>query len=419
MRRRLLMKCLFTLSLVATAALGAGCWDRIEVQTLAFVTEAGIDPAVETEENPFGWESVELSVRVANTASAQDSGTGASSTSLGALVVGRGVSPLDALNDIQSASGRIIYVAHNRAAVVSSQLAQAGRMTEVIDFFDRSRQARRSAYLLVADGLSAREVISLGSQLSDQESSAIFELARFNHRTRGMPIVTINDFIVRATQEGVDPIAIRVSAAPMLTSPAESGSSEPQGGPSAAGGRQVEIAGAALFRKDVLVGYLDEDATRGLLWARGDLSSGSVNVPCPAVTEKSFGFLVRRSSGAVTIETDPELRGKVTITMEGDFVGLSCPGGGYKSTSQAVQVAQERLKARVEESVRAAIAKSQQLQADPFGFGAALMRKEYGVWRRVKERWYDTVWPELPVDIEIKVDIRRPGLVGPPYQVDR
>lgn len=412
----------FLLCILIISLLLSGCWDRREVETLAFVTASGIDQAPGDPENPFGWKELELSVRVANAGETGGGDPGAGSGTSGAgspgtVIVGHGVTPWDAFLDIQSASGRIMYVAHNRVVVISSDIAKDGHMREVIDFFDRSRQARRSGYILVADGLPARDVVGRESPIADRASSGLYELVRFNHSMRGMPQVTLNDFIVRATLEGIDPIAGRVGAVPKGSPSASSERANDGGGSDSK--RTVALTGLALFRGDLLVGFLDEEETRGALWAMGKISSGFVNVPCPNAPSQSYVFEVQRSSGAISIQIEPELRGKVQITMEGGLGDLACPAGGFNTTTSAIQVAHVRLKERVLASVEGAIHKAQTLQSDPFGFGADFLRKNHREWREIKDRWHESIWPQLPVDIELNVDIRRPGLVGSPYKVSR
>ena len=52
-------------------------------------------------------------------------------------------------------------------------------------------------------------------------------------------------------------------------------------------------------------------------------------------------------------------------------------------------------------------------QADIFGFGALVRRSYPEVWRQVKENWHE-IFSKLPVDIEVKPQVRRVGLTNSP-----
>ena len=404
-----------------------GCWDRREVESLAFVTATGIDLDDATDPGVTGIRAADTTrfrivVEIANAGGGGGTDPGASGARAGVsqptmLGFGVGVTPFDALQDIQAGLGRTLFVAHNRVVVVSAEIPRNQKLPQVFDYFERSPQARGNALLVFADGIPAAEVIAATAPVSGRSGSALYDLIQTTHTEHGTPLVTIREFLVRSSLEGIDPIAGRIVRGTRTAA----GGAEGAGslGPVPQAVPPVRLSGVALFRGDTYVGSLDEAETKGLLWAIGQVKDSFIDVPCPGAPEHSFTYLVQRSSGKVSLTLQPALRGRIAIVMEGRLADVECPRTAFDVTTASVDDAHAQLKRRIEESVRGAVDKTQRLGVDPFGFGAALHRNAPERWHEVRDEWFDTIWPRLPVDIEVTVDIRRPGLVGPGSNVNR
>ena len=400
--------------LLTSLLLTSGCWDRREVETLAFVTAVGLDLA-EGGPNHLGWKPIDLSVQVAATSSPEagsgifGGGSGASAGT-GVVVTARGYSSFDALTEVQNMVARQIYVAHNRVIVVSEDLARSD-MRRVLDFFDRNRQPRRTATLVIAKDITARDAISAFFPLAQRQGEGLYEMIQVNARQRSTANVSLHEFLTAVSLEGVDPFVGAVQPIPNTAlTPADPAVS--------AGKLRVSYAGIALFQRDRLVGFLDETEGRGLLWAIGKSGITHIRFPCPGAPGDVIVVEILRSKGVVRTEASPEIRGVVEVTAEGMVIDASCASGLERtpdSVDEIHNLAAEELKSEVE----AAVSRAKELQSDPFGFGAALFRKHPRLWNDVKEMWYSAVWPNMPVDVKISFDIRRPGLVGGPYTADR
>lgn len=406
-------------ALLIVPLLLAGCWDRAEVETLAFITATGID-LVPPHSGAGTPPRIELTARVMNTAgsatSGSSSGVGGERNLPSVVVTGRGVTTWDALYDMQKTLGWTLFVAHNRVVVLASEVPRSGQMRRVMDFFDRARQTRRNAYLLVADGSSAAEIIDGYSPLTGPDHSDLHGLVLTSYEQRGTPLVTINDFLIRLALEGVDPIAGRIRLTSSTTSPS-TGQGMPEAEQSPGNNSPAEISGVALFQGDRLVGFLDEEPSHGLLWATNRSTGGMIAAPCPREPDLFFFYVIQRASARLSIQTHPELRGRISIIMEGIMGDIECTAGGFRTDTKELRRIEDELTRIVHKWVQEAVDKAQELHADPFGFGAALMRRDYRLWQQVKDHWHDTVWAGLPVDVDATVYVRRSGIVGTPYEV--
>lgn len=403
-------------ALVAIVLLMTGCWDRREVETLAFVTSTGID--LDDSANPDQDPMIELTLEIANAGLGGGAGPSAAAPGEGGtqpttVRTGRGPTPLDALLDVQANSGRTIFIAHNRVIVLAADIPRRRELARVLDYFDRSGEARGTSFLAVADGVPAREVIHAIAPFTGRSGSILADAIRVSHAERGTPMVTLRQFLILSSLEGIDPVLPRIVRDPLAPDGPEPPDAHSEGGfpPRLS----VRLEGAALFRGDHMVGALDEIETKGLMWATSQLHDAYVDVPCPTDERSLFVLSIQRSHGRLSLELEPALRGRIHVVMEGRLIDVQCPREDFDVTSAGIAAAQAHLKDRIEQSIRRAVQKSQALGADPFGFGAELHRRAPKLWREVEERWYDTLWPALPVDIAVEVDIRRSGLVMESY----
>lgn len=90
-----------------------------------------------------------------------------------------------------------------------------------------------------------------------------------------VPKVTLNDFLVRLTSKSSHPFATAIEVFSEEKQEEQGGDKE---------GKMVlrlRAGGTAVFKKDKLVGWLDNAETRGLLWVLGKVQSGILVVPAP------------------------------------------------------------------------------------------------------------------------------------------
>lgn len=392
----------------------AGCWDRQEVDTLAFITATAVDARPGETKDGSDDSYFELSMHIIDPATESAGGIMEKDSSAGnvagVVVSAKGLTPLDAHYNFQAQLPRVAFFAHNRVIIIAEELARSDVLSRIVDFFDRGRQSRRSAFVAIAQDIAAREVLAAGFPLEPSSGEGLAQVIRINHQTVAAPAVTLNDFLVDVSLEGIDPIAGRIRPVRKAdASPSRQGSDVLEG---------ARYSGVALFRGDRLVGWLDEPETRGLLWATGRANAAYVNITCPDSPTNLLTLEIVRASGKIDVQTTPELRGRIRLIAEGHLADVECPGG-FRRSSEGVSETNDRLAAVMENNIKGALEKTKSLGTDPFGFGAAIMRADPALWQQVRERWYDSIWPELPVDIEITATVRRPGLISSPYEVRR
>ncbi len=268
----------FLLVSVVACALFAcpGCWSRIEIEQMSFVSMIGVDRAT-------GGVYVTFQVVVP---SALARGPGGTSAGQGPAVVVTGLRARtisEALREFGEMSPRQVRLKQLNAIVFGEELAAAG-LAPYLDFFGRYWELRRSIWVLVARG-QAREILEKGRPALERVPSTgvRFLLARRPVFTATRPMTRLGEFLGMLATTGREPLATMVALAPGREAAGEGSAGAGSIGAAAARGaeekRELALRGAAAFRKDKLLGFLGPKEARGVLWVWGKVRGGITTVP--------------------------------------------------------------------------------------------------------------------------------------------
>jgi len=163
------------------------------------------------------------------------------------------------------------------------------------------------------------------------------------------------------------------------------------------------IAGTAVFRDDRMIGTLNQQKTRGLMWLRDEIKFSVVTLsPEEADGFISFYLLRSRTKWLPRIEGD-RWSMTVEITTEDDVVenttslDLLDP-----EVTRALEAELEReIVRRIELTLKQV---QQEMKVDIVGFAEIFHRRYPREWRKVQDRW-DEKFPEVEVRVEVDAKI--------------
>ncbi|WP_276353316.1 Ger(x)C family spore germination protein [Cohnella caldifontis] len=261
-------KTAFWLGIFILFPLLGGCWSRIEVNDIAIVTAAGLDQG----ERGNVRLSLMLAVpRLIGTGSAQGGGESKIENDAAWVVTEEGSDLMDTYRKLQEKLPRQIFFSHCRVIVLGSSLASRS-VTPYLDFFERYRESQLKSYLVVSK-TSAEDVLAFKSKFEKLPS----EVLREELKRELIPSVRLVDFLNALMSEGDAPFAPVVE---IKKSAAGSG-----------GVDSLAVTGVAVFRGDRMVGRLNDEEGRGVMWVRKMVHEGVVTVEFPheGEPEKSAG----------------------------------------------------------------------------------------------------------------------------------
>ncbi len=307
-----------------------------------------------------------------------------------------------AIRNLAQFTSRRIMWAHNNAVFVGEELARED-ITPVVDFFTRNQELRMRTWMVVARGARAETLVAAKTGMEPIPANTISALFRYGQlpgeSVRTDVASVAEAFLAADTEPVISAMSLRPEALPEGDRQGDKG-----------GRDQVQLRGTAVFRHNRLVGFVDTDAGRGLLWLRGEMRNAVVSIPCPDRGGKKITIEIRTPTSKVssTIRAGkPEffVQAKADgILMEQD---CSTPRMGMQ---QLEEYAETEFARRIEENVRAALRALQgELRADAAKFGHQVHAEHPEWWAANKERWRD-LFPTVKVTVAVTVDVPKMGL---------
>jgi spore germination protein KC len=309
---------------------------------------------------------------------------------------------------------RPIFWQHMRVLIISEDLARTN-LASIVDYLDRVAAFRRKMLLLVTPG-KARDALALEEPVEKLSGQAIYNLARegFKHSQAYYPS-DINDFLKALSIKGIEPVLARLE----INRP-----KEPE--PTPAIDKQddnkgelpetLEMSGSAVFKTEKMVGWLNSEETKGLLWVRGKAKNVMLVLKYPGSKDKEE--LISIISQRVNSSIRPELiNGKLQMTVdiktEGRISGQSFTTRD-PSKPENIKLLDQQYAGSIKRQVRQALTRAQgKYNADVFGFGLAVSRKYPKLWKGLGPKW-DDQFRRLGVNIKVTAYIRRMGLTLKP-----
>lgn len=388
MRRMLRLLPLVAIMLV----LLPGCWSRRELNDLAITLGVAIDKK---------GEQYEVTVQVVNPqemAAKKSSGTNTPVT----MYHETGNTILETIRRLTTHTPRKIYLSHLRILVISEELAREG-LRNVLDLFARDHELRTDFYVIVARGTSAATMLSILEPQEKVSANYLYETLEVSQKnwspTTG---IFLDELLSDLMSRGKDVALTGVRVSGNL----EAGTSM-ENLKSSQGRAHLRYSSIGVFREDKLLGWLNEGESRGYNFIINKVKNTVGEVECPdggsAVVE-----LIRSKTDMKGVIRDGKPEIDLTVSAEGSVGEVACRIDLTKEQSlrELEKTGTAKLKKRMEQALRKA---QEQFHADIFGFGDEIRRADPKMWERIKDQWRDSVFPELPVNISIKMKIRRTG----------
>ena len=178
--------------------------------------------------------------------------------------------------------------------------------------------------------------------------------------------------------------------------------------------KHVKLSGGAVFNKDKLKGFLNEEETNGYRWVTGEIEDGAITIPSILEEGKFVTVIVDKASARII----PKVYGdQISFTIEVEEKGSLSEQQEtveFRDNSHIkdyLQKLEDENKKIIEEEVNQAIEVAQQdFQTDILGFGRALNKDYPKKWNEVKDNW-EEIFPNVPYTVNVKVNLLNTGLV--------
>jgi spore germination protein KC len=272
-----------------------GCFDRHELEQQAFVTSIAVDKA------PGGM--VDCTFRIAlpvNTAGGGSANTGKTPQAGTTPVTYRARSITEAMALANTSVERVLTFTHLTSVIIGEDLAKDG-ISQQLQPLVRYREFRRTVMLAVCKGKGRDFLMAEQPMLERSPARMADALVQVGGASGLIPGDRLHDFLTALQSPHEAPMAscVAINSAVESDPEGKNGVQENNlsfeaGSIRRAGGNPVEWAGAAVFRGDRLVGYLNARETILLQLLRGQLRRTKLEFQDPQDPAKTIGIFLRR-----------------------------------------------------------------------------------------------------------------------------
>ncbi|MBE4907334.1 Ger(x)C family spore germination protein [Bacillus luteolus] len=371
------------------------CWSRNELTELAIVSGMAIDK--EDEEYL-------LTVQVVNPG--EIAGKTFSSRLPVTTYKATGRSIFESLRKISKESAKRLYFSHLRMVVISEEQAKSG-ISKILDLMSRDHEFRTDFYTVISKDVKASDTLNILTAIEKNPANKVFTSLEISHSYWAPTLgVKLDNLISELTQQGDNPV---------LTGIIVKGNKEI--GKTLSNVEKTETPASliidhfAVFKGDKLVGWLNEDESKGHNYITDKVES---TVAVVDWEDGNITFEVRDTQtkvDAVIEDSKPKIQVKVTTEVNVGEVQAKID----LLNENIIEQLEEELNRNKVSKMNQAVEKAKELKTDIFGFGEVIHREDPKLWNQIKDKWNDEGFVNLTVDIKSDTNIRRLGSTNEPF----
>ncbi|MCU6791853.1 Ger(x)C family spore germination protein [Paenibacillus sp. WQ 127069] len=365
----------------------SGCWDRTEINDLAFVTGTALDL---TDDG-----NILCTLQIAIPSSAEGGMSGGESGNKFFVIAVEGKNGNDIHHKLQKKSSRRLLYSHRSVVFLSERMAKHG-IDNLLDIFTHDPRNRLKTYLMVVKGGEARNILQLNSPLKQVPIETV----------RGMEVsgediaVTLRDFFIAYGSEGVHPVVGVVEP--------EIHSNDPHK-------QIIRVAGAGVFKDLKLAGLLDVNETSlGLMWVTDKLKVGYITANLPK-ENGAVGMVLTHADRKIITQTQHDSV-QFRIQLEGQGILDENTTALDINEPKDLKLIKKALEDEAKKQVQNFIFKIQKkYKVDSVGFGQEIYKNYPDKWDIWKNQW-DMRFPESEISIEVNLTIKGAGMVHSSFE---
>jgi spore germination protein KC len=369
-----------------------GCWNRRELNDLAVSVAMGIDKQ---------GKQIVLSDQVLIPQAISGKEGGASFIAPVVLFQTRGYGIQETARKMTKRSTRKIYVGQLQILILGEELAKEG-LAKVLDHITRDHEYRKDFYVAVARGSKAQDILEVFTALEKTPATKLKSALDVSSKVWGeTSAIKIDDLISAVISKGKEAVLTGITLEGNRSFINKKQNAEKIAAPV----KQI-FSNLAVFKKDKLVGWLNEQESIGYNYTQKNIKSTSVLLTCPNDSNKKITVeILRTKNDTKVVMKDGKPVIHLNIKTEGVISDAQCNMDFTKpsSISQVEQLTNNKIQKSISMSVHTL---QRQYKSDIFGFGEEVERKSPKYWEDVKNNWNE-VFSGIQVNIQVESQIRQ------------
>lgn len=374
-----------------------GCWDMTELNTIGIVYAVGFE-----KDNHSN--NIKCTVQVLRPGTFKKDS--ASKEAPIEIATSKGKTVAEAVENMSNEFDRKIIFSQNKVIIIDSKLARKG-ILPILDYFKRDYAIRNRQWIVIAKKGRIQDLLSTKHGISNVQGASLEDIITMGKFSSSATSINLVDFYKTVSEDGINPVA---SVARTVKQP-----SLPFGETTKYQSKGIQISGTAVFKSDKLVGYLDDNETRGFNWITGEFAGGIVTIPAVNDNKKHISIRITYIKSTVVpkiVKGNPLFNIKI---LEKGYI-QQIEDDSDTSTDDTIKKLQNEEKKIINKEIKVALDKIQHdLKSDIVGFGRSLSKKYPNEWDKIKKDW-DKKFPQAKYTVTAGVIIKGQGLMFKPIK---
>jgi spore germination protein KC len=309
----------------------------------------------------------------------------------------------EALQKRMSIGSRVNYTSQLKVLVIGENLAREG-INEFMDYLSRSSDLEPTFYIVISKNKTAAQLLNTMSPIEKSPADTIYSSIQTLVKTKGTVLATTtDDLLMNITNEGEE---VKLTGIELLEEQKKEQSEDAQ---KKAPKTILKTNSISAFHNDKLIGWLSEDASKGLVMILNKTKSTVISVPCPKNPKRKLAMEIVHTKTKVKgfVKNDhPEIRLKVRSELninESQCKDLDITNP--EDIQKLNVLSQQEIKRILSVTLLFA---QKKYKTDILQFGRAIYRGDMEYWAKNKTNW-DRMFINLPVTIQSEVKISFTG----------
>ncbi|ERK30031.1 Ger(x)C family spore germination protein [Clostridium intestinale] len=291
--------------------------------------------------------------------------------------------------------GKKLYWSHSKSIIISEDIARDG-ISGILDWYSRDAETRTDARILVSKENTAKEVLKSKPVTENYTSFELSKLLKNEDTLSNIPVVDLWDILDTLAQDGLSTWLPTVKINKNNDD------------------NILQVDGSAIFSKDKLIGCIDENSTKNILFAKDKVNGGLLVLDKESESTITFEIFKNKTTIKPSIEN-----GNLQFNIYTDTtVSLDEIQSDYEFyTEEGKNELENELSDMLQKSIYSSIKRIQsEYGADILGFGAKLNEDNPATWNDVKDDW-DKIFKTLTISVNSKVNIKNSAVTSKPIKV--
>ncbi len=360
--------------------LTTACWDKVEIEKRAFVLGIGLDKSEEEGQIDVTYQ-IALPNEIYGAESSGEKKTAWNITTTTPVTV-------RAEKHLSAQINKVIDTEHAKVIIIGEKLAEEGIGT-YMDFFIRDISVRRAIEILVVEG-KAKDILKINPPIAKNTSDYISDIIIQNEKNSHRIITEIDLLhLVKSLRRETDFLL------PRLVGDKE----------------KVTLSGAAIFKKDKMVGTISSNDIKSVKWLTNDISKGTMIFEDVGDLKGKVVFEIRRGKTKIKpLVKDGDVQFNVKIYVEGNVSEVE----DFNFINSTEKTFIEELEHEIEEEIKKEcnhiMGVAQDIGVDFLGFDISMRHHNRRWMEENKEQWRE-YFKRAILNIDVGAEVRRVGLV--------